>query len=98
MDELEEFPIVEIIGPTADEVSEGLRNLQTCWSTWKDTPGLLVTSEDDLALIVSAVEYAHDDRRFVLECAVREKLFALSDFDDEDYSAGVGWTPLSVLR
>jgi hypothetical protein len=93
MDEREEFPTieVEIIKPTADEVSEGFRNLQMCWPTWKDTPGLLVTSEDDLGLIVSAVEYEHDDLGFVLKFAIREKLFALSDFDDEEYSVGFGW-------
>ena len=61
MDEHEDLPTVEMIRPTADEVSEGYRKLQMCWPTWKQTPGLLVTSEDDLGLIVSAVEYAHDD-------------------------------------
>ena len=91
MDEHQEFPSVEIVRPTPDQVSEGYRNLQMCWPTWKQTPALLVTSEDDLGLIVSAVEYDCDDLGFELHFAVQEKLFALSDFKDEEYSVSFGW-------
>ena len=66
----EDFPTVEIIRPTAYEVSEGYRKLQMCWPTWRQTPGLLVSSENDLGLIESAVDYAPDDLGFVLHFAV----------------------------
>jgi hypothetical protein len=91
MDEDEDVPTVEIIRPTADEASEGYRKLQMCWPTWNQTPGLLVSSEDDLGLIVAAVDYAHDDLGFVLHFAVKEKLFAPSDFNGDEYSVGFGW-------
>ena len=91
MDTNDDLPMVEIVRPTADEVSEGYRNLQMCWPTWKQTPGLLVTSENDLGLIVSAVDYSHDDLGFVLHFAIQEKLFAPSHFNDHEYSIGFGW-------
>jgi hypothetical protein len=91
MEDDEDVPTLEIIRPTAREASEGYRKLQTFWPTWKQTPALLVSSENDLGLIVSAVEYAHDELGFVLHFAVADKLFAPSDFDDEEYSVGFGW-------
>jgi hypothetical protein len=52
---------------------------------------LLVSSEDDLGLIVSAVDYARVELGFVLQLAVREKLMAPPDFSDEVYSVGFVW-------
>jgi hypothetical protein len=61
MDEQQEFEQVELVWPTAEEVRAGYTNLQICWPTWKANLGLLVTSENDLGLVVSAIDYSHDD-------------------------------------
>jgi hypothetical protein len=92
-DELKDLPTIELefIRPTPDEISEGYQTLQKCWPKWIDTPGLLVDSEDTLGLIVSTIEYSHDDLGFVLSLEVREKLVAPSDFDYEECRISFGW-------
>ena len=91
MDEQEELPRVEIVWPTAEEISEGYANLQTCWPTWKANLGLLVTSEDDLGLVVSAIDYAHDDSGFAVRLAVIERIVTPPDFEEEEYVVACGW-------
>jgi hypothetical protein len=91
MDEQQEFEQVELVWPTAEEVKEGYANLQICWPIWKANLGFMVTSEDDLGLVVSAIDYTHDDFGFAVRLAVIEKIVAPPDFEGHEYEVACGW-------
>jgi hypothetical protein len=81
---------VTIVEPTAEQVEEGLANLNACLPYWKTTPALLVI-KPDLGLIVSVLDATHDRMGFSLRLAVHEKLEAPSDFDESEMKVSCVW-------
>lgn len=68
-----------VIEPAAEEVSQQLAELESCIDYWKQTPALLII-KPELAVVVSVMGFAYDQRGFVLHLGVQRRLVAPPGF------------------